>query len=349
MESMTVPLLSVIIPVYNAANYVERCIASVQKENIEQMEILCVDDGSTDESVAILERLAEQDKRIRVIRQRNQSAGAARNRGLSYAKGEFIHFLDADDWLCSGIYEKSIAHLQQHSADVCFFQYFSYDNATGQIEKRPCLLNRNNRKTSFRSEPAFFIYNMVAPWNKMYRRAWLEEHGLRFDEIVCGNDRGFYFRTLAAGGHFVLSKEYGVYYREQNDKSLTGASRYKHFDSLFYAWDTAMAAMREEKTQIRAMLLDCITKDCLSVFFRAPFEARKDLVKILGERFDQIDFSIMDATPVPYVWRRDVEMIRAGEHSCRPDGRILNRLIQLVAAYKIWGGRGCIVKMFGCL
>lgn len=91
--------ISVIIPVYNAQQYMKECIASVQKQTLKELEILCVDDGSTDDSLAILHMLQEADDRIHVISQENQGAGKARNHAMKQAIGEFLFFLDADDYL----------------------------------------------------------------------------------------------------------------------------------------------------------------------------------------------------------------------------------------------------------
>lgn len=344
MEQAKIPLLSVVIPVHNAENYIEQCIASVLKENVRSMEIICVDDGSTDESAACISAMAAHDGRISLIKQDHQSAGSARNLGLRSARGEFVHFLDSDDWLCPGIYERGIRLLQETRTDVCVFQYISYNDLTGQTRKRPCLCNRNKTYGSFREDPAFFIYNMVAPWNKIYRRAWLEKNNLRFDEIPCGNDRGFYFRMLAAGGAFVLSADYGVYYREMNVASLTGANRCQHFDSLFFAWDSSVKAMEGENAYIQAMLLDCIIQDILNVFRLAPFEKRKETQRQLQRRFLQTDFSRIRALPVPCTWHRDVEKLRAGTHSCEFRARPEAILIQMIKNCRIWGIRGCIVK-----
>ena len=344
MEQIQTPLLSVIIPVYNAEDYIEQCVSSVLNEAVCPMEVICVDDGSTDSSTVILERIAADDKRVRVIKQCNSSAGAARNHGLRYAKGEFVHFLDADDRLCSGIYSRSVKLLQETQSDVCVFQYISYDNSTGKMRKRPCLLNSRDRVTSFRSEPAFFIYNMVAPWNKVYRREWLEKHALRFDEIVCGNDRGFYFRMLAAGGSFVLSADCGVIYREKNSKSLTGSNRYRHLDSLFFAWDSSMKAMEEESAEIRAMTLDCIMKDIFGVLQQAPLEKRKETLEKLKHRFSQTDLSCMSALPVPCTWHDDFEQIRTGNHSREFNDWSGSIFTRVITGCRIWGIRGYIVK-----
>lgn len=338
------PILSVIIPVYNARQYVEQCIASVLNENIRDIEILCVDDGSTDNSAAILDDMAAKDERIRVIRQSNSSAGAARNHGLKYARGRYVHFLDADDWLNPGLYGKMIRLLEKTDADVAVFQYMTAELASGKTKKCACLLDRDGEVTEFRREPAFFMYNMVAPWNKIYRLAWLNENNLRFDEIVCGNDRGFYFRMLAANGRMVLSKDYGLFYRIQNAGALTGANRYRHFDSLFFAWDTSAKAMEHEPPAVRAMLLDCVMKDLLAVFRRAPLEKRKETMQQLTQRFLNTDFSLIEELPFPCGWLQDAMQIRDGVHSCEFPRRAGDVLKQLAASRRIWGLRGCIKK-----
>lgn len=344
MGDMVHPLLSVVIPVYNAEEYVEECIRSVFDQGVEEIEIICVDDGSLDHSVAVLRKLAEQDGRIRVICQENRSAGAARNHGLQYARGTYVHFLDADDRVCSGIYRKAIERLEATGADTCMFQYSFYDNSTGEEIPYPCLLNGKERVTTFRQEPAFFMYNMVAPWNKVYRRAWIQRHSMWFDEIHCGNDRGFYYRALAADGKIALCMDHGVAYRVKNAKALTGTNRYRHLDSLFFAWHTSTRALEGETKAVQAMLLDCVVKDLLFVFDQAPAEKRGELVAQLQERFLQEDFSIICALPFPHTWGSAVEEICQGKAPA-PARSISTRMKKLIAMVRIWGIRGCIVKL----
>jgi GT2 family glycosyltransferase len=344
MDHEKSPLLSVIIPVYNAEEYVEDCIRSVFNQGIENIEIICVDDGSSDNSVAVLQKLAAQEPRIRVVCQENRSAGAARNHGMKYARGTYVHFLDADDRVCDGIYQKAIEKLESTGANACVFQYVFYDNSTGEEIPCPCLLNGRERITTFRQEPAFFMYNMVAPWNKLYRRAWMKQHDMWFDEIHCGNDRGFYYRSLAAGGTMVLCMDHGVAYRVKNAKALTGTNRYRHLDSLFFAWDTSITALEGESKAVQAMLLDCAVKDLLFVFDQAPREKRGELVAQLGGRFGQVDFSVIETLPFPYAWGKAVEQIRQGNDPGRKRS-VGDRIKKLIAMKQIWGIRGCIVKL----
>lgn len=99
------PKVSVIIPVYNAEKYLRECLDSVVNQTLEEIEVICVDDGSTDGSLDILYEYEEKDSRVKVLKQKNQHAGVARNAGIDIAQGEYVHFLDSDDYLTLNAYE----------------------------------------------------------------------------------------------------------------------------------------------------------------------------------------------------------------------------------------------------
>lgn len=111
-------LISVIIPVYKAEKYIERCICSILRQTFQNIEVILVDDGSPDKSGEICDMWALKDKRIKVIHQKNAGAGAARNAGLRVAKGEYIGFVDSDDWIEPQMYEVMYNAIEKYSADV---------------------------------------------------------------------------------------------------------------------------------------------------------------------------------------------------------------------------------------
>lgn len=342
---MEKPTISVVIPVFNAEETISRCLRSVQAQEIHDLEILCVDDGSTDRSTTIIEQMAAEDPRIQLIRQKNRSAGAARNTGMAHAKGEYLHFLDADDTVCPGIYQRAADSLERTGAQVCVFQYRVRDRETGEEKLVPCLLNGRERVTSLCQEPAFFVYNTVAPWNKLYRRRWVEENKLRFDEIPCGNDRGFYFRWLAAARSVSLLMDYGICYQVKNCAALTGNSRWRQLDSLFFAWKTAERALIDQPPAVRAMLMDCSMTDLLGVVRSAPEEKQSAVLGQLQEFLKEVDFSPMAALPFPYTWRQVCEQLQeCGTDSLTDRKCLINRVRHIVASLRIWGLRGCVVK-----
>lgn len=116
--------ISVIIPVYNVAEVLDRCLDSVLNQTYKNLEILLVDDGSTDSSGQLCDRYAENDARVRVIHKINQGLGMARNTGLKYAGGDYISFVDSDDYLEKTAYEQLVRYINDNSGDICFFGHF---------------------------------------------------------------------------------------------------------------------------------------------------------------------------------------------------------------------------------
>ncbi len=181
------PTISVIIPVYNAAATLDDCLQSVAGQSFKDLEIICIDDGSTDKSGEILAAWQAKDSRIKVLHQKNLGGGAARNAGLAVAAGEYIHFLDSDDSLQPKAYEIMYKKICQTGADVCFCQYYTIDAASGKKTKSnsfyryPEITREKNIRV--KGNENVFFYSDVVPWNKLYRRAFVKEHKLTFDTV----------------------------------------------------------------------------------------------------------------------------------------------------------------------
>ena len=139
-------LISVIIPVYNVEKYLSQCLDSVINQTYKNLEIICVDDSSTDNSLEILKEYAQKDTRIKIIKnEKNLGLGLTRNEGVKVAKGEYIHFLDSDDWMNLNAYEKLFDTVKKiNFPDVITFSYFSHNQITGKIKKIRLLTWKHN-------------------------------------------------------------------------------------------------------------------------------------------------------------------------------------------------------------
>lgn len=171
--------LSIIIPVYNAADRIEKCIRSICTQTIQDIEIITVNDGSTDHSLEILEKLCEQDTRIKVLHYPNGGAAVARNRGLKVATGKYIGFVDADDWIEPRMFEKLIATLETDDTDivVCNIQK-EYDNKIETV-----LDCKNHEILSDNLLQKFILFEFdYAIYNKLYKRDFLVNHHISFDK-----------------------------------------------------------------------------------------------------------------------------------------------------------------------
>lgn len=196
------PKISVIIPVYNVGQYLPKCMDSVINQTLRDIEIICVDDGSTDNSAEILSRYADKDERIILIRQANGGAGAARNNGLQYARGEYLSILDSDDFFEPDMLEKSYEAAKNAQADIIVFGCDYYDEASAGFRCCPNAINRLllPKKSVFSISDVkkdFFRLFTGWAWDKLFKTEFIKDKGLTFQEQRTTNDMLFVFSALS--------------------------------------------------------------------------------------------------------------------------------------------------------
>ena len=166
--------VSVIIPVYNVETYISKCISSVIEQNYKNIEIILIDDGSQDSSGKILDEYEKKDDRITVIHQKNKGVSAARNRGLELASGDYVVFVDGDDWVDSDYVSYFVELLQNHECEIGM-----------NVNNYTAISNRSNDNTYIiSSEKAMeWLYLdkiFVAVWNKIYDMQFLKRNKIKF-------------------------------------------------------------------------------------------------------------------------------------------------------------------------
>lgn len=212
------PLISIIMPVYNVEEYLDEGLTSLLNQTMKHIEIICVDDGSTDRSVEIMNRYAAKDKRLRVFTQQNKFAGAARNLGLSHARGEYVIFLDSDDFFSKDLAKEAYYIAKLHEADVVLFGAKHFNNVTKEFKDAKWLLNSY---AAPRKQPFCYkdcpdtLYRITTPcpWTKMFRRQFVLDAGLQFQAIQNSNDLFFSYSALPMAKRIVTLDKELVYYR----------------------------------------------------------------------------------------------------------------------------------------
>ena len=241
-------LVSVIMPIYNAEEFLRETLDRVANQTLKEIEIICVDDGSSDGSPAILQEYANADERFVIIKQENQYAGVARNNGLQKAMGKYIVFWDADDLFELEALEKMYNRMEEDGADICICDANQMDYNTEEVIVRNIYLQKQylpeNRPFSKTDIPEnIFRFTTNVPWNKMFKREFVEEHKLQFQSLKQANDTYFSMMALFFAKSITYVDEKLVNYRLDNDKSLTGK-----------ASDTTMCAYESyEKTRLALM------------------------------------------------------------------------------------------------
>ncbi len=242
---MEKPLVSVIIPVYNVEQYLRQCLDSVVNQTLKDIEIICVNDSSTDNSLAILNEYAARDSRIKVITQPNGGAGAARNNGLSASTGKYLSFLDSDDFFEPDMLELAYEKAEEDKADFVVFQsdqYYTDDDKFVQVawtlrEKEiPPYTPFSHRQMT---DNIFKVFVGWA-WDKLYNREFVEQNHLLFQEQRTSNDMLFVFSAVAIAKRITVVKKVLAHQRRDAKDSLS-----KTRENSWYCFYDALLALRE--------------------------------------------------------------------------------------------------------
>lgn len=212
------PDISVIIPVYNVEEYLAECINSISNQTFLNIEIIAVDDGSTDGSYELLEKLAEHDDRIIIKRQENLYAGIARNNGMRSARGDYLMFLDADDFFGRSMLETLYKTITETDSDICICDGRHYHTDTGKFENVHSLLNSEliPENVPFSgADVSDRLYNITSSivWNKLFKKEFIEKNALRFSGTRTANDVAFVNQALAFAEKITYTTEKLVNYR----------------------------------------------------------------------------------------------------------------------------------------
>lgn len=228
--------VSVIVPVYNAAEHLDECIQSLLRQTYPPEEIILVDDGSEDGSDDICDNYVSQYNYIRVIHKENGGVSAARNAGIAASQGEYLVFVDSDDYIHPQMLEKYAAHFLEGKVLMCCFQYVS-DVQIGQ--RCAPFLNGVDECSAAQFMDIFNENYINVPWNKLYSSKLVKKHGIKFpEEMSLGEDLIFNLAYLKyAPEEYRIIKEPLYFYRVGIDGSLSNSFRNDLFDLQLYMFE----------------------------------------------------------------------------------------------------------------
>lgn len=216
------PDVSIIIPVYNVEHYLKKCMNSVINQTLRDIEIICIDDGSSDLSSQILDGFAVKDRRVRVIHKSNSGYGHAMNIGIEAAKGEYIGIVESDDYILPNMYETLYEVAKRLNVDVVksdFYYYWERDNAT--LLKRIISFPKYYNKVILDKKKMLYSTELIANWSGLYRRSMIMEHGIKHNETPGASfqDIGFYFQSMSFCQSLVWINDAFYMYRQDNPNS----------------------------------------------------------------------------------------------------------------------------------
>ncbi len=218
--------VSVIIPVYNVEKYLEKCLSTVINQTLKEIEIICINDGSSDNSFNILEKYSEKDNRIFIINNKeNRGGGFSRNEGLEIAKGEYVSFIDADDWVEEDMLEYVYNESKSKNLDLILFLAKNYDDINERFYETDyynfkCFDKSFDNRVFCHDEAKNFIFRVaVSPWLKLYKKDLLDKKNLKFPEERVMHDNPFFYNVFLNANRISLIRKY-FYYRRRHNASL---------------------------------------------------------------------------------------------------------------------------------
>lgn len=289
------PKVSVIIPVYNLEKYLRRCLDSVINQSLSEIEVICINDGSTDSSLDILRNYENRDRRIRVINKENEGQGIARNIGINLAAGEYIGFVDGDDWIDPEMYETMYSIAKKNDLDMQICTMKRLDEYGNDIQGR---CDYDQYIGCKYDDPSFIFsgYDIAEEifsigkfcMNKIYKSSFLNQHKIRFREYKYFEDYIFYFFCFIRAQKISVIRQPFYKYIDRQGSSMCGKTRplalfeanreiEKHLD--FYNVEEQFR-QRFEKWKI---------KRYLSIYYMTDSEYKKQYFTNMKTEFSKIE------------------------------------------------------------
>ena len=215
------PMVSIIVPIYNAEQYLRRCVDSILNQEYTDYELLLVNDGSTDASGDICEEYGDQDPRVIVIQKENTGVSDSRSRALDRARGKYLQFLDSDDWITPDATRLFVRAAEEYGCDMVISGFYRVVgerlSPKGDIEEEG-VLTREEFAAHMMENPADFYYGVL--WNKLYRRDIVEEHKLRMDTDISWCEDFMFNLEYLRIARYIVAVPSPVYYYVRTKNSI---------------------------------------------------------------------------------------------------------------------------------
>lgn len=317
------PKISVIIPVYNVEKYLAECLTSVVNQTFKDIEIICVNDGSTDNSPKILDEFAQKDSRIKIINQENQGLSAARNTGLDVATGEYVSFIDSDDFVRTDLY----ADIQKLlPAELICFNAKIFPIS----EKYRTLQNYTQCQFDGEQpmEEKLILKTNVHVWNKVFRTSIIKENNIRFPKGLYFEDFPFVCEYMLSINSVKFFGGKGYYFYRQQPNSLMNNCSHKSIHHLF-VWHYLYDKLKERKLLDKyPNLINKLFRTYTILAYKYSDEASKDSIiktaqdyasEISYKGLDELIDALINNKMIYYGRKEKIFSIKNFEHNCYKD------------------------------
>ena len=296
--------VSIIMSFYNIEKYLRVAIDSVLNQNLQEFELICINDGSTDYSLAVVQEYAEKDERIKIITYDESKGQAyARNKGIDIAKGKYIGFVDGDDWIEPDMFEKLYENAEKNKTEVSFCSTILYNEFSQECDFQNRYYNLSlipsefdNKVFSHKDTKNLLTGSLnVALWNKIYRLDFMNKNKIRFPEGFIYEDMPFFYDVWFNAKKISLIRDFCYYYRINRAGSTMSKVGNKVLDrvemvALTYEMFKKLDYFDEIKTQVAAWIID----DLFHRYTLVEAKYRKEFFFLMKKLFKNLDLTNVD-------------------------------------------------------
>ena len=288
--------ISVVLPVYNVANYLRKCLDSLVNQTFEDFEVICVNDGSTDLSLGILEGYALSDSRFKIISQENKGLSGARNTGIQHVRGEYVLFVDSDDWIEENALEELYNHVEGFDSDITMFKFRYFNEDTKEISE-----SQNSKleiipdsliTSNFNYKDVLDILFKIShsPFNKLYKTSFLRELDAKFLYGSYYEDLEFFYKVFLKAEKVSVLPQYLYFYRIR-DESISNIGDEGSFDIFNVLYSTKQTLIDSNiYRQVRNEWLMFIIVNLKFIYLRLDTQFKDQFLLEMKEKYN--DFSL---------------------------------------------------------
>lgn len=294
------PRFSIIMPVYRVEQYIKKAVSSVLSQCFHDYEVLIIDDGSDDGSISVVQSMIRSHSNFRICRKENGGLASARNLGLALASGEYILFLDSDDWFMEDFFNKLDALLQRTHPDILYF------NGVKDIESGTELLRSIRLEANFLTGLEYMDICIrkkewiSVVWLGAYRRSFLQEHHIRFAEGFIHEDDNFSIQCLQSAKRILYLDEKWYHYRIRADSIMKSKNAVQDYEGFLTATETSARALKENLvSEGLQWLVGRYMMSCVKYLFQLP-EERIDAEK---KHIETLINNLQESIQIPFLSR----------------------------------------------
>jgi len=291
MQTMPLsPKVSILVPICNVEKYLAECLDSLINQTLSDIEIICINDGSTDNSLQIIQDYAQKDNRIKIIDKSNSGYGDSMNKGLELAAGEYVGIVESDDVASKDMFEKLYALAIKNDLDLVKSDFYYYYSQKNQARHAGRISKKNVGKVFSVRDDASVLSIVPSIWSAIYKREFLNAHNIRFLPTPGASyqDTSFAFKTFVSAKKMMFTNKAYLYYRQDNENSSV-KSKGKVY-SICDEWNEITRFLNERpeiKKVVNAEKLITQFKAYRYNTMRISDEYREDFVEVFAKTFNE--------------------------------------------------------------